>query len=119
VSSSPNTPEWTSFAEAREAIAIMPLRDLEAALGNPAPSLLPLSGWSLVAGVLLAVLFSRVPAVPALGLALALYGAVAVVVNRSRAAVFREAAYRTWVQRFADRLEAEGDDDSDLGGRDS
>ena len=106
---------WSSFDEARQAIDIMPLRDLEALSGEKAPSLLPLSGWALGAGVLIYFfLGTRSPAGQILGFLVGGYGLLAITANRNRAGVYREACYRRWVQRRADEmveaLEAEADD---------
>lgn len=101
--------EWASFGEAREAIETTPLRDLQARLGQPAPQLLPWSGLSLGAGLLLALAGGGSPALRALGALLAVYGLLAVVTNRSRAALYREGLYRGWVRARAEAMADELD----------
>lgn len=103
--------DWSSFAEAREAIETMPLRELEARLGPPAPPLLPWSGWSAAAGLLLFLVAANNLPLRVLGALVAGYGLLAIITNRSRAAVYREDLYRDWVraraEQMADEREAE------------
>lgn len=105
----PPPPSWQSFAEAKEAIAITPLRELEGIVGLPAPELLPFSGWALGLGLLVALLAGGFPPARLLGLMVAAYGAFAVATNRNRAELYRELCYRTWVRRRADEMADEAD----------
>lgn len=105
--------DWSSFAEAREAIETMPLRELEARLGPPAPPLLPWSGWSAGAGLLLFLIAGNNVPLRVLGALVAGYGLLAVITNRSRAAVYREGLYRDWVRARAEEMAEEREAERD------
>lgn len=89
----------------------MPLAELEGTIGLPAPRLLPFSGLALGAGVLLGLLGLRATAIFGLGAIVALYGLLALTINRNRAGLFRQVCYRTYVRRQADALTDEDEDE--------
>jgi hypothetical protein len=101
VSMQAQTPEpgaWETYAQAKEAIEFMPLKDLEAWSGRPKPDLLPFSGWAIPLGVLLFFVFSSNPLFQLLALLVSVYGAVAVMVNSGKAKEYKADLYRRWVQ---------------------
>jgi hypothetical protein len=111
--SSPTPQQWKDWQEARDAIAILPLRDLQDAVGLPAPTLMPLSGWALAAGLILILIGTRIEAILYLGLAVAAYGLAAILTNRNRAALYRDATYKTWVRERATQLQEEADEEDE------
>jgi hypothetical protein len=99
----PETPngQWKTYAEAKEAIEFMPLKDLETWSGRPKPDLLPFSGWAIPVGVLLFFVFSGNPLFQIVALLVSLYGIIAVMVNSGKAKDYKSDLYRRWVQEKA------------------
>jgi hypothetical protein len=95
---------WQDFNEAKEAIGFMPLKELEAMFGLPAPSLMSYSGHSLIGAVVLYFLGFRVSSLQLLAFAVGVYGLIALVTNRTKAASYREDCYKTWVRKRADLM---------------
>ena len=95
---------WQDFSEAKEAIGFMPLKELEAMFGEPAPSLMSYSGHSLIGAVVLYFLGFRVQILQLLAFAVGIYGIIALVTNRSKAAAYREECYKVWVRKRADTM---------------
>ncbi len=95
---------WQDFNEAKEAIGFMPLKELEAMFGIPAPSLMSYSGHSLIGAFVLYFLGFRLPSLQLLAFALGIYGLIALVTNRTKAAAYREECYKTWVRKRADSM---------------
>jgi hypothetical protein len=90
--------QWKTYAEAKEAIEFMPLKDLEVWSGRPKPELLPFSGWAIPVGLVLFFIFSGNPLFQILALLVSVYGVVAVVVNSGKAKDYKSDLYRRWVQ---------------------
>lgn len=104
--------QWSSFAEARAAMETMSLEELEDALGVTRPSLLPFAAPALVVGALLVLIsFGRLWLLP-FGLALGMYGAISLGLNRTRVGQFREQCYRAYVHRRADEILSEDEPDA-------
>jgi hypothetical protein len=103
---------WKNFQEAREAMDAMPLEELEVISGTKSPDLLPFSGWTILAGILLGLigLFSRNGLLVFLGLVSGGYGLIAVNLNGSRVADYRQACYRAYVQTQALEMQDENED---------
>jgi hypothetical protein len=95
---SPEPGQWQTYAQAKDAIEFMTLKDLEAWSGKPSPALLPLSGWSVPIGLVLFFVFSSNPLLQVVALLVAVYGAIAVMVNSGRAKDYKAELYRRWVQ---------------------
>jgi hypothetical protein len=95
---------WQDFNEAKEAIGFIPLKELEAMFGLPAPSLMSYSGHSLIGAVVLYFLGFRLPSLQLLAFAVGVYGLIALATNRSKAAAYREDCYKTWVRKRADLM---------------
>ncbi len=95
---------WQDFNEAKEAIGFMPLKELETMFGLPAPSLMSYSGHSLIGAVVLYFLGFRVSSLQLLAFAVGVYGLIAIVTNRTKAATYREDCYKTWVRKRADLM---------------
>jgi hypothetical protein len=93
---------WQDFNEAKEAIGFMPLKELEAMFGLPAPSLMSYSGHSLIGAFVLYFLGFRLPVLQLLAFVVGIYGLIALVTNRTKAATYREECYKTWVRKRAD-----------------
>jgi hypothetical protein len=93
---------WQDFNEAKEAIGFMPLKELEAMFAIPAPSLMSYSGHSLIGAVVLYFLGFRISSLQLLAFVIGIYGLVALVSNRTKAATYREDCYKTWVRKRAD-----------------
>lgn len=90
----------------------MSLEELEATLKISAPRLLPLTTPALVVGLIVVIIaFGRLWLLP-FGLALAMYGAITVGLNRTRITQFREQCYRVYVHRHADAIRATEDEDA-------
>ncbi len=104
------TAHWASFKEARDAISITPLRDLEKMTGVPAPTLLPLSGWAAGFGPIIYLTGGRFPILQLVGPMVFGYGILALLLNRARAADYRSDIYRKYVQQKA--IEAEDAEES-------
>lgn len=104
---------WQDFNEAKEAIGFMPLKELETMFGLPAPSLMSYSGHSLIGAFVLYFLGFRVSSLQLLAFAVGVYGLMALVTNRTKAAAYREECYKTWVRKRADIMldELENQDD--------
>jgi hypothetical protein len=101
---------WKNFQEAREAMDAMPLEELEALSGTRSPRQLPFPGWAIIGGglLLLVGLFSRNGSLALLGGIIGGYGLIALNLNGSRVANYRQACYRAYVQGKA--LEMQDDD---------
>ncbi len=93
--------QWATYSQAKEAIEFMTLKDLESWSGKKAPELLPYSGISVGAGVLLLLIGARVTPLLFLGGLVVIYGVVAIASNRTRASLYKEDIYRRWVQDHA------------------
>ena len=105
------TGQWSSFSEARSAMETMSLEELEDAIKLPRPRLLPLAAPALAVGLIVVIVsFGRLWLLP-FGLALAMYGAITLGLNRTRVTQFREQCYRVYVHRQADAMREEADDD--------
>jgi hypothetical protein len=105
------TADWKNFQEAREAMDAMPLDELEALSGTGSPRQLPFPGWAIIGGgsLLLIGLFSRNALLGLLGGIIGGYGLIALNLNGSRVAHYRQACYRAYVQGKA--LEMQGEDE--------
>ncbi len=81
--------------------------------GLPAPSLMSYSGHSLIGAFVLYFLGFRVSSLQLLAFAVGVYGLMALVTNRTKAAAYREECYKTWVRKRADIMldELENQDD--------
>jgi hypothetical protein len=101
--------QWASFKEARDAMEIMPLRDLEALTGVKAPWLFPLSGWAAGLGPIIYLAGGRFPLLQLVGPAVFGYGILALMLNKARAGDYRSDLYRKYVQQKA--IEAEDAED--------
>jgi hypothetical protein len=99
--------KWATFAEGKEAIEFMTLAELEAWSGKPQPSLLPFSGWAIPLGFILFFALQFNPVLQLISLLVSLYGAIAVFMNRSKAAEYKADLYRRWVQDKAAQMEDE------------
>lgn len=104
---------WQDFNEAKEAIGFMPLKELEALFALPAPSLMSYSGHSLIGAMILYFVGFRISSLQFLGLVVGIYGLIAIVTNRTRAATYREDCYKTWVRKRADIMLEELEDQDD------
>jgi hypothetical protein len=102
---------WKNFQEAREAMDAMPLDELEALSGTRSPRQLPFPGWAIMGGGLLLLigLFSRNGVLALLGGIIGGYGLIALNLNGSRVANYRQTCYRAYVQSKA--LEMQGEDE--------
>ncbi len=98
---------WATFAEGKEAIEFMTLAELEAWSGKTQPSLLPLSGWAIPLGFVLFFVLQFNPILQLLAVLVAMYGIIAIVANRSKAADYKAEVYRRWVQDKAAQMEDE------------
>jgi hypothetical protein len=103
---------WKNFQEAREAMDAMPLEELEALSGTASPRQLPFPGWAIMGGgaFLLIGLFSRNGWLALLGGIIGGYGLIALNLNGSRAANYRQACYRAYVQGKALEMQDEDED---------
>jgi hypothetical protein len=99
------TEQWASFKEARDAIEITPLRDLEKISGLKRPWLFPLSGWAAGFGPLIYLAGGRLPILQLVGPMVLAYGILALLLNRARATDYRRDIYKKYVHQKA--LEAE------------
>ena len=110
--SATQTAGWKNFQEAREAMDAMPLEELEVLSGTGSPRQLPFPGWAIMGGgaLLLIGLFSRNGWLALLGGTIGGYGLIALNVNGSRVANYRQACYRAYVQGKA--LEMQGEDEA-------
>ncbi len=99
--------EWTTFAEGKESIEFMTLAELETWSGKAAPSLLPFSGWAIPLGLVLFFGLQFNPILQLLALLLSLYGAIAVLMNRTKASEYKADLYRRWVQDKAAQMQDE------------
>ncbi len=97
--------KWATFAEGKEAIEFMTLSELETWSGQTQPSLLPFSGWAIPLGLILFFALQFNPVLQLLALLVSLYGAIAVFMNRSKAAEYKAELYRRWVQDKAAEME--------------
>jgi hypothetical protein len=104
---------WQDFSEAKEAIGFMPLKELEALFVLPAPSLMSYSGHSLIGAVVLYFLGFRLQILQLLAFVVGIYGIIALVTNRSRAAAYREDCYKVWVRKRADSMLEELETEND------
>jgi hypothetical protein len=102
---------WKNFQEAREAMDAMPLEELETLSGTVAPRQLPFPGWAIIGGgtLLLVGLFARNGMLALLGGIASGYGLIALNLNGSRVANYRQACYRAYVQGKA--LEMQDEDE--------
>ena len=107
------TQNWQDFSEAKEAIGFMPLKELEELFGLPAPSLMSYSGHSLIGAIAMYLIGFRVSSLQLLAVAVGIYGLIAIVTNRTRAATYREDCYKTWVRKRADIMLEELEQESD------
>jgi hypothetical protein len=100
---------WKNFQEAREAMDVMPLEELEVLSGTRAPRQLPFPGWTIMGGglLLLVGLFSRNGWLALLGGIIGGYGLIALNLNGSRVAHYRQACYRAYVQAKALEMQDE------------
>ena len=105
------TADWKNFQEARAAMDTMPLEELEVLSGTTSPRQLPFPGWAIMGGGLLLLigLFSRNGVLALLGGMVGGYGLIALNLNGSRVANYRQACYRAYVQGKA--LEMQGEDE--------
>jgi hypothetical protein len=103
--------DWKNFQEAREAMDAMPLEELEALSGTRSPRQFPFPGWAIMGGgaSLLIGLFTRNGVLALLGGIIGGYGLMALNLNGSRVANYRQACYRAYVQGKA--LEMQGEDE--------
>ena len=105
---------WQDFSEAKEAIGFIPLKELEGLFALPAPSLMSYSGHSLIGAIAMYFVGFRVSSLQFLAVVVGIYGLIAIVTNRTRAALYREECYKTWVRKRADimldELEQETED---------
>ena len=106
------TADWKNFQEARAAMDTMPLEELEALSGTGSPRQLPYPGWATIGGglVLLIGLFSRNGVLALIGGIVGGYGLIALNLNGSRVANYRQACYRAYVQGKA--LEMQDEDEA-------
>ncbi len=106
---------WTDYSEAKEGIEFMPLKDLAQIFGLPAPSLMSYSGHSIIGAVIMYALGFKLSGLQLLAYVVFIYGIIALVSNRSKAASYREECYKTWVHKKADvmldELEQENEDE--------
>jgi hypothetical protein len=100
---------WKNFQEAREAMDAMPLEELEALSGTASPRQLPFPGWAIMGGglLLLVGLVSRNGVLALLGGIIGGYGLIALNLNGSRVAHYRQACYRAYVQGKALEMQDE------------
>jgi hypothetical protein len=107
--SATQTAGWKNFQEAREAMDVMPLDELAALSGTVAPRQLPIPGWAIMGGglVLLIGMFSRNGLLALLGGIAGGYGLIALNLNGSRVANYRQACYRAYVQGKALEMQDE------------
>jgi hypothetical protein len=103
--------QWGSFKEARDAFSIMPLRDLQAFSGIKHPWLFPLSGWAAAFGPIVYLAGGRFPILQLIGPMILGYGILALLLNKARAADYRNDVYRKYVHQKA--IEAEDAEDRD------
>ena len=98
--SATQTAGWKNFQEARAAMDAMPLEELEVLSGTQAPRQLPFPGWAIMGGGLLLLigLFSRNGLLALIGGTIGGYGLIALNLNGSRVANYRQACYRAYVQ---------------------
>ena len=96
---------WATFAQGKDAIEFMTLAELEAWSGQTKPGLLPFSGWSIPLGLVLFFILVFNPILQLLALLLAMYGGIAVMMNRSKAAEYKASLYRRWVSDKAAQME--------------
>jgi hypothetical protein len=103
------TVDWKNFQEAREAMDAMPLEELEALSGTKSPRQLPFPGWAIMGGglLLLVGLFSRNGWLALLGGTIGGYGLIALNLNGSRVAHYRQSCYRAYVQGKALEMQDE------------
>jgi hypothetical protein len=106
------TVDWKNFQEAREAMDVMPLDELEALSGTVSPRQLPFPGWTIIGGglLLLVGLFSRNGLLALLGGIIGGYGLIALNLNGSRVANYRQACYRAYVQSKALEMQDKDED---------
>ncbi|MEY4530564.1 MAG: hypothetical protein RLZZ156_1285 [Deinococcota bacterium] len=104
--------KWATFAEGKESIEFMTLAELEKWSGQSQPSLLPFSGWAIPIGFILFFALQFNPVLQLLALLVSFYGAIAVFVNRSKAADYKAEVYRRWVQDKAAEMEEEASTES-------
>jgi hypothetical protein len=106
------TAGWKNFQEAREAMDAMPLEELETLSGTGSPRQLPFPGWAIIGGGLLLLLglFSRNGVLALLGGIIGGYGLIALNLNGSRVANYRQACYRAYVQGKALEMQDENED---------
>jgi hypothetical protein len=97
--------QWGSFKEARDAFSIMPLRELQAFSGIKHPWLFPLSGWAAALGPIVYLAGGRFPILQLIGPAIFGYGILALMLNKARAADYRNDVYRKYVMKKADEAE--------------
>jgi hypothetical protein len=100
---------WKNFQEARESMDAMPLDELEVLSGTRSPRQLPFPGWAILGGgaLLLIGLFSRNGLLALLGGIIGGYGLIALNLNGSRVANYRQACYRAYVQGKALEMQDE------------
>jgi hypothetical protein len=103
------TGQWSSFKEARDAFEIMPLRDLQRVSGLEKPFLFPLSGWAAAFGPIIYLAGGRFPILQLIGPMVLGYGILALLLNKAKAADYRNHVYRKYVHQKA--LEAEEAED--------
>jgi hypothetical protein len=103
------TTNWKNFQEAREAMDAMPLEELEVLSGTNSPRQLPFPGWAIMGGglLLLVGLISRNGWLALLGGIIGGYGLIALNLNGSRIAHYRQACYRAYVQGKALEMQDE------------
>jgi hypothetical protein len=106
------TEQWASFKEARDAIEITPLRDLERISGLKMPWLFPLSGWAAALGPLIYLAGGRFPILQLIGPMVLGYGILALLLNRARASDYRSDVYKRFVHQKAREAE-EAEDERD------
>jgi hypothetical protein len=106
------TTSWKNFQEAREAMDAMPLEELEVLSGTRSPRQLPFPGWAIIGGGLLLLigLVSRNGWLALLGGIIGGYGLIALNLNGSRVAHYRQACYRAYVQGKAIEMQDEDED---------
>jgi hypothetical protein len=97
-SETPEPGAWATYAQAKDAIEFMTLKDLESWSGKPKPDLLPFSGWAIPLGLVLFFVFSSNSVLQLLALLVAMYGMIAVMVNSGKAKEYKSQLYRRWVQ---------------------
>lgn len=101
--------QWATFNEGKEAIEFMTLAELEAWSGQEKPSLLPFSGWAIPIGLVLFFALQFNPILQLLAILVSLYGAVAIMMNRSKASDYKAELYRRWVQDKAAQMQDEAE----------